>query len=204
MSDLIGREIPLAIAVAAIVLMIGDYVLLPLEPIAMTIRNWTVIVAAFGMIVGMVSMTIYHLRVIMRRESDWYYSVFTLIACYAFFIFALIPPILTSTQFNFMYKWINSVSARTTYGALAFWISAAALRTLKAKSFESTLLVVAAMICMFANAPVSVMVGPFKPVAAWLLDVPSTGAYRGIIITSACGVVALGLRILIGRERPWE
>jgi len=173
-------------------------------PLATAVRNGTVIVAAFGMIMGMAAMTIYHLRVIMRREPDWYYSIFTLVACYAFFIFALTPPILTSIQYAWMYKWINSVAARTTYGALAFWISAAAVRTLKVRSFESTLLVVSAMICMFANAPLASLIGPFAEAAQWLLSVPSTGAYRGVIITSACGVVALGLRIIIGRERPWE
>lgn len=204
MSTLIKREIPFAIAVASIVIMIGDYAFLPLASIAMAIRNWTVIVAAFGMMIGMVAMSIYHIRKIMRRETGYIYSICNLFACYAFFIFAMTPPILTSLQYEWMYKWINSVAARTTYGALAFWISAAALRTLRAKTLESTLLVVAAMICMFANAPVSAMIGPFKPAAAWLLAVPSTGAYRGIIITSACGVLALGLRIIIGREKPWE
>lgn len=204
MSDLVRRQIPFIIAVAAIVIMIADYGFAALTPLAMAIRNGTVIVAAFSMILGMASMTIYHVNKIIKRDTDWYYSIFTLVACYAFFIFAMIPPILTSAQYNWMYKWINSVSARTTYGALAFWISAAAVRTLKARNLESTLLVVSAMICMFANAPLSSLIGPFSEAAGWLLSVPSTAAYRGVIITSACGVVALGLRMLIGRERPWE
>lgn len=204
MSDLVRRDIPLAIAVIAIGVMIGDYVFAPLKAITLAIQNGTIIVSAFAMGLAMVSMTIYHIRVVYRRGPGWYYSICTLVACYTFMIAGLTPPLLGGPQYHWMYKWINTVSGRTTYAALAFWISAAALRTLRLRSLEASLMVVTAMICMFANAPLSALMGPFKPIASWLLRVPSTAAYRAIAITTACGVFALGLRVILGRERPWE
>jgi hypothetical protein len=48
------------------------------------------------------------------------------------------------------------------------------------------------------------MVGPFKEIQSWILSVPSTGAYRAITITVACGVVALGVRTILGREKQWQ
>jgi hypothetical protein len=204
MASLVRDQIPWFIAGASIIIMFGDYILDPMAGVSTAVRNWTVIVAAFAMGLALVTMTIYHLGNLTRRGDGWYYSICTLAGCYIMLIVGLMPPIQGSPQFTWLYKWVNTVSGRTTYAALAFWISAAAYRTLRVRTIESTLMVVAAMIAMFANAPVSALVGPFKPWALWLLKVPSTGAYRAIAITSACGMLALGLRTLLGRVRPWE
>lgn len=204
MTSIIRDQIPWFIAGASIIIMFGDYILDPVAVIATALRNWAVIVAAFAMGLALVSMTIFHFRAISQRQSGWYYSICTLAGCFTMIIVAFMPPMTGSAQFNWLYKWVNTVSGQTTYAALAFWISAAAYRTLRVRSFEATLMVVGAMICMFANAPLSALLGPWKPAASWFLAVPSTGAYRGIVITSACGMIALGLRVLLGRLRPWE
>jgi hypothetical protein len=203
MSSAIRREIPFAIAFIAIVTMFGEYIFVPFSGVAIAMREIAVIIAGFAIIVGGVMLAIVHGHLIIRRQTGYLYSVCCLVALFGMVVVGFLPPMGGSDQFNWTFTSINGVAERTVYASLAFWITAAAYRALKAKSLEATLMLISALVCCFANAPIAAMVGPFTEMQSWLLAVPSTGAYRGIIITTACGLIALGARTLIGRERRW-
>ncbi len=103
-------------------------------------------------------------------------------------------------------RWIYEVGnlqvTNALFSLLAFFIFSAAYRAFRVKSLESTTLLVVAAIGMMGTAPIGAAIHPSIEVAKdWLLNVPVTGAYRGILIGAYLGSFATALRILLGLER---
>ena len=90
-----------------------------------------------------------------------------------------------------------------TYSALAaFTLLTAAYRSYKLRNLETTVLVVSGIVMLFANAPIGEVIwSGFKPIGDWMLNIPMTGAFRGIMITAVIGLFGLVVRTLMGRER---
>jgi hypothetical protein len=42
---------------------------------------------------------------------------------------------------------------------------------------------------------------PVVPIGEWLRSFPSSAGFRGMIIGTSLGIIGLGLRILVGRQR---
>ena len=105
----------------------------------------------------------------------------------------------------------------TMFSLLAFFIASAAYRAFRARTMDATLLLLAGVILMFANAPLlanqfwhSVFGGlNFLPdafptlVKDWILQVPGMAARRAIQIGLALGAISQSLRILLGIDRAW-
>jgi hypothetical protein len=55
---------------------------------------------------------------------------------------------------------------------------------------------------MLASVPVGLLISKWIPEAnKWIMDIPNMSGQRGIIITSAIGSMAIGLRVVLGIER---
>jgi hypothetical protein len=91
-----------------------------------------------------------------------------------------------------------------TFSLLAFFVAMAAYRGLRVRSLEALAFVVAAVVVLLGQVPISRYLGDFLPAAKdWILDVPSTAGVRGIIIGVALGTIATGVRVLMGLDRPY-
>jgi hypothetical protein len=63
------------------------------------------------------------------------------------------------------------------------------------------MIVAIAVIVLLRNAPaVDVGVPVIVNIAQWLNDVPTSAAFRGILIGAGLGAIALGIRTMIGKE----
>jgi ABC-type antimicrobial peptide transport system permease subunit len=92
----------------------------------------------------------------------------------------------------------------TLYSLVAFYIVGAAYRSFQARNMEAALLLIAAIFVMLKNAPIGEMIWMgFPDIGRWLMNVPNTAAFRGIMIGTAIGAIGLGLRILLGKERAF-
>ena len=105
----------------------------------------------------------------------------------------------------------------TMFSLLAFFIASAAYRSFRARTVDATLLLLAGIILMFANAPLlsnqlwQFMFGKltFLPdafptiVKDWVLQVPGMAARRAIQMGLALGAISQSLRILLGIDRSW-
>ena len=59
-----------------------------------------------------------------------------------------------------------------------------------------------AILMMLGRAPLGrAMSDVFPDLAQWLLDVPSNGGRRAIMMGAAIGAIATGLRVILGLER---
>lgn len=90
----------------------------------------------------------------------------------------------------------------TMFALLAFFVASAAFRAFRARNVESALLLGSAIIILLARAPIGRAISTALPdLAQWILDIPSNGSRRAIIMGAAVGAIATGLRVILGIER---
>jgi hypothetical protein len=101
----------------------------------------------------------------------------------------------------------NMTQFAVTAGALGItsmqglWIWYAAVRGLRVRTIAGTILTVCALLAITGISPWGYMTIPgIEKISSWLLDIMATAVIRGIVVGSAVGGVAAGLRTLIGRE----
>ncbi len=178
-------------------------------------NNLLKILAAFALVLGLGSLIRVHIDKIRRKRQNWQYSYILFIA---FLITAIIglfggvagDGILPTHigNFNFdiwtIYFNVEVPLGSTMFALLAFFMASAAYRAFRARSFEATLLLVAAFIVMIGILPLGTSISPFLPkFAQWIMDVPNVAGQRGILFGVALGMIATALKIILGIERSW-
>jgi len=175
-----------------------------------------VLTAAFA--IGVINITRVHVINIKRKRATWKYSVLLLVCLYAMAVFSMIASpyaldpqatvipasvIAFSTPiWEFLYYKILVNINSSIFSLLAFFIASAAYRAFKARSFESTILLVAGLLVVLGQTPVADLVWPgFAAIRDWILAFPNTAGQRGILIGAALGILAFSARRLF--RYPW-
>jgi hypothetical protein len=104
-----------------------------------------------------------------------------------------------------IYFKIFSPLQATMFSLLAFYVASAAFRAFRARSVEATLLLVAGTIVLLGQVAVgdAITFGAAAPAKSFLMDYVLKAAERAIVIGAALGVLATGLRIVLGLERGY-
>jgi hypothetical protein len=115
------------------------------------------------------------------------------------------PPMLWGKDgrvFVWIYDHVFAPCNATMFALLAFFVASAAFRAFRARNVEAALLLGTAILMMLGRAPIGRAIADSLPdVAQWLLDVPSNGGRRAIMMGAAIGAIATGLRVILGLER---
>lgn len=115
------------------------------------------------------------------------------------------PPMLWGKDgrvFLWIYDHVFAPCNATMFALLAFFVASAAFRAFRARNIEAALLLGTAILMMLGRAPIGRAISDSLPdIAQWLLDVPSNGGRRAIMMGAAIGAIATGLRIILGLER---
>jgi hypothetical protein len=105
---------------------------------------------------------------------------------------------------NWIYESVQRPASATQYSLLGFFICSAAYRTFRAKTPEAAVLLVAALIVMLGQVPISAMIWEKMPVVSgWLLDIPNMAVKRAILFGICVGSVGTSLRVMFGVERSY-
>jgi hypothetical protein len=196
-------QIPLFLQAIFIILMLAEfffYVPKSVVDLNVNLRSFVPIVSAAAVMLGTVLLTISHLKRISSRGEDWYYSIIYLVSLVITAAFGLI------SVRDFTFRWIyNNMTAPigvALYSLTAFYITSAAYRVLRARNFDAAVLLVCAFIVLMMLIPVgAAILPPVVPIGEWLRSFPSSAGFRGMIIGTSLGIIGLGLRILVGRQR---
>jgi hypothetical protein len=109
-----------------------------------------------------------------------------------------------TSRFQWIYRTFYSPMTSTMFALLAFFIASAAFRAFRIRSPEALLLAIAAFILMLGRVPLGNSIHPYIPAAAdWLMEIPQNAAKRGILIGAALGVMATGIRVILGLEKTY-
>ncbi len=207
------REIPLLITFLVGLFMLVDF-FVPHHAVsswAEEMKQWGTIVIAASILLGVGNLIRVHYHKIARRREGWIYSIITLVAMVVMLSFG--GPwgtIAEGSPFNWMYMNMQVPLQGTMFSLLAFFIASAAYRAFRLRSPEAGLLLVAAIIVMLGRVPLGQFLTralPEKATLPWLtetiMEYPNMAAFRGIQIGAALGVMAMGLRVILGIERSY-
>lgn len=227
------REIPMILAFAVGLLLILDFFVPALQPISEMAQNWFLAVIAFALLIGLFSLVRTNYFKIRLKQPDWGYSIVLLsgLAVMSFlgFFGHLINPVIEyiqtgtftlpegingiseSTPFMWTFNNVMFPMSATMFSLLAFFVASASYRAFRARNFEATLLLVAAVIVMLGQVPIGTVWLPwwlpdflrFDTWKDWIMDIGNTAGQRAIMIGAALGVVSTSLRILLGIERSY-
>jgi hypothetical protein len=169
-----------------------------------TIIKWIRIISAFALVLGVRSISLRHIETVRRKRSGFVYSLFTLISMAVTALLGLIFGVGAQAPIRLIFNNILVPLGATMFSILAFYMASAAYRAFRARTFEATLLLIAAFIVMLGMVPIGNLISPhFSTIAEWLLSVPNMAAKRGILFGVALGVIATSLKIILGIERGW-
>lgn len=207
------REIPLAITFLVGIFMLVDFFVphYRVSTAAEEMKQWGTIVIAASILLGVGNIIRVHARKIRRKREGWPYSIITL-AVMAIMLGFGGPwgTIAEGSPFNWMFLNMQVPLQSTMFSLLAFFIASAAYRAFRLRSAEASLLLIAAIIVMLGRVPLGQWMTKSLPdvfqlqrVAEMVMQYPNMAAFRGILMGAALGVMAMGLRVILGIERSY-
>jgi len=227
------NQIPLIIVFATGLIIIITF-FIPHEPFGSLEQRfliWYSIVAGFTMLLGLDSLTRYHLVRIRDKMSGWGFSIVLLFGLFltlglGFYTWAKYQsPFTLGSPFMYLYTYVIIPLQATMFALLAFFIASAAYRAFRARTSEATLLLIAAVLIMLGRVPLGgwlekqvidlldfipgvhltalKSLSIFALINDWIMDIPQTAAKRGIYIGIVLGGIAMSIRIILGIERSY-
>lgn len=197
------RELPLAISFIIGLLVTVEFFfnIKVLQDWSKEIQNWGIIVAAFALGLASVNLLRIHAGNIRTRRENWPFSI-ALIVALLFMAGLGVAQSANHPTYKFWFDNLFSPCQATVYAMTAFYISSAAYRAFRIRTFEASVLLVSAAILMLGRAPVGELIfSGFPKWADFLVDVVNMSGQRGMMIGAGIGAISGGLRILLGIER---
>ena len=204
MSLFYKNEAPLIIAGFLSIFLILEYFLdFPiLRSLSSDLQSWGVIIAAFALGLGVLTVARNNYSAIKRHDKNWPYFLWGLILMVVMIVTGLIGNIGKDPLFLWLYNNALIHLSSTMYSLLAFYITTAAYRAFRARNVDAALVLISGVFVILTIAPVGAVIWPgFPIIGQWLLDIPNMAGMRGIIIGVGLGVLALGIRTILGYER---
>jgi hypothetical protein len=200
---------PISTAVAILVgllILLGYFV--PLEPLLslrLMLLQWTVILAAFALLVGVVNLFRIHWTKVKTGQPGNIYSFVLIVAMgLTLAVVGYYGP--TSTPSVWIFSYIQMPVEASLMALLTIVLVYAGVRLLRRRLnvlaivFLLTVLVVllgTAPLLFVGEAPVLNMIRDF------VVQIPAVAGARGLLLGIALGAIATGLRILMGADRPY-
>lgn len=205
------REIPMVLAFVAGLLLILDFFIPVLEPVTEMLNSWFLVVVAFAIYVGIFNLLRVNYFKIKLKQEDWPYSIPLIIMVISMGAIGIFFGIEEGTIFLWLFRNCMAPMQATMFSLLAFFVASASYRAFRARNFEATLLLLAAVIVMLGQVPLGTAWVPdwvpwylqFDAWKDWIMDIGNTAGQRAIMIAAALGVVSASLRILLGIERSY-
>ena len=175
--------------------------------------NLVITTMAFG--IGLLSLGMVHSRTVFKLRPGWSLSLVffsAVVVGAAAGIGKYNDPGTSSRAFSdfVVMRIISSVTA-TVFSLLAFYMAAAAYRAFRVRTWEAGLMMASALIVMLGQTPFGLYLTSWMGekfsalwlpnVAAWILRVPNTAVFRGLVFGIMLGSVSTALRYWLSMER---
>lgn len=215
---------------AGFLMIIADFIPhKPFEKVVSELEIWFMIISGFAIVLGQLSLLKLNFLKIKYKSENWKYCIITLISFFMMLFAGLfwgtqdqsgllgkgtvIVQQLGSKPFDYIFDNIYQHLMATMFSLLAFFIASAAYRAFIARTFESTLLLVSAILVMLGNTSIGTSMTASLPTAlkflhlptisAFIMDYPNLAGQRAIMIGAGLGIIGSSLRIILGLERSW-
>jgi len=171
--------------------------------VASTIRTWVVVISAFALGLGIITAFRVHISHVKRRtKGQWPFSVWLM----GFFVLLTLIG-LWDTKFivyDWTFKNVYVALSTTLYAITGFYIFSAAYRAFRARNIEAAILIISGVLILLRNAPIGEAIWTGFPILGeWVLMKGQVGGMRTLTFVAAVGLVAFGIRTLLGMERGY-
>lgn len=107
----------------------------------------------------------------------------------------------TKRVYDLLYHGLFVALGSAMFSLLGVYIAAAAYRAFRIKSFESSLMMIAAVIVMLGQIPFYVYIYDGLPeIRQWLMEIPNSAAFRAIKIGAAIAGLVMAFRMWLSIE----
>jgi hypothetical protein len=168
-----------------------------------------------ALLVGLLSVAIGHLRRVLNRQPDWYYSLVLLLAMLIVIIsgtvvglssggYTLFPSSLVEQPIRDLFRAFYEPLAGSFLALLAFFSLSAALRAVRRRTADALVILIVAVLVLALNAlPQSQAFPILGDSVRWISDYVALAGARGLLIGTAIGAVVAGVRVLLGFDQPY-
>jgi hypothetical protein len=166
--------------------------------------EWATLLVAVALLVGVVNLAFVHWR---RSISDHPNRVNSIVLIVALAITLGIAGILgpTSPLSLWIFNYIQIPIEGSLMAILAVVLIYAGVRLLRRKpNLLSIVFIATAVVILLMSGPLfGIDIPGLAELRIWIGKVPAVAGARGILLGISLGIVAAGLRILIGADRPY-
>jgi hypothetical protein len=177
--------------------------------------NILMILWGFAVGLGLINLSITNGKKIKKLESGWIYSVAFFVAMFAMmiacFMDAYHPTSLAKQFYEVLFTYMYMPLGATIFSLLALFMVTSAYRAMRVRTFEAAVMVISACIIMLGQVPIGLWITralppgiQFPRVAAWLLWIANTAAYRAVMFGIYIGSIAIALRMWLSLERGMQ
>lgn len=206
-TRLIRRQIPLLLTFLVGMLITADWFIVwkPLQDVTTTVQNFQIIMTAFMMGFAGVNLVMIHTRRIQRNLGDnkMFDALLSVILLGCLGIWTAVGVALGNRHptYQWLYNTFNQPLSATAYAATLFYLSSATYRVLRARSVETSILLIIGIVTLMANIPLFVTYIPALSTArTWIADILVKSSYRAITIGVGLGGILMGVRTLLAME----
>jgi hypothetical protein len=199
------RIVNTVVAISAGVLVLIGYFIPGLDFLSDTLLRWSVILAGFALLLGMINLFSTHASRVVKRDKG---AVYSLVLVVSFIAALVVIGLSTPTGYGAMWIFQNiqlPVEA-SLMAVLVVTLAYASMRLLRRRAGAlPVIFILTAFLVLLGTAPLYGYgdIPVLSSLKQWISQVPAMAGARGIVIGVALGAVAAGLRILIGADRPY-
>jgi hypothetical protein len=196
------------VTIAAGGIMLLTYIL-PLEGLQAFILNVVVIGAAAALVIGVINLLTVHVNKIRTGNNPAGSLALVLALAVTFFVTLLqefttfYPESLPGADWLLANVQVPVESALMGVMAITLVYAAARLVTLRPNIF-SVVFVLTLLLAMITNTLIGLDAGVGQGLRNFLVHGLASGGARGILIGVALGIIATGLRVIMGADRPYD
>jgi len=220
---LLKRIFPVALTIAIGWLVLISF--LPLDrsnPLVASLVNvrtllieWALILAAFALLLGYINLIAVHIRRVRQGESIFYSIALIVSSWFALGLWggSVLRALQAGLPLQNAIRGTDSLDgvfnliiapAQSALGALlAILVAVAGFRALRTRRSVGMLLFVLTAIIVALTQPAVPPIGAIlRPIRELLIDPVTTGGLRGLLLGVALGSIVVGLRLLVGADKP--
>jgi hypothetical protein len=173
-----------------------------LRPVTTLLYTWTILLAAFALLLGVANVFLVHVRRVYVGQRDWVASIGLVVALFAVFVAGLVDPLgSTGPLVEWLFDTIIAPGQATLFALLAFFMAAAAYRYLRIGRTGGAWMLIGALLILMAQMPANApLLSPTVQFGIdWVVSQPLTAVMRGALLGGGVGLLMVGLRFLLGR-----
>lgn len=195
----------IALVTAAVVLVDRTDLIPGTRPWANVLYTWSLLLAAFGVILGAVHLGWFHLQRVLRGQREWLLSAALLVALGVTVGLGLLDPAgIRSLPVEWIFDAVLAPGQATLFALSGLFLLTAIYRFLRLDRPGGLWILLGLVLVAVAQAPWPRDTLPplLLRLADWLLVWPVMAAWRGVLLGSALAALLVGLRFLLsGKEQ---